>query len=310
MLKDIKGLHHVTSLAADAVMNNGFFTRTLGMRRVKKTVNFDAPDVYHLYYGDAAGTPGSVMTCFPFPGSARGRPGTGEVGETAFAVPEGAIAAWAKRLAGFDVDGLKEDEAFGAKRLHFAGPDGEVLALVETRNDSRVGWTGSRISEAMAIKGFHSASMRLRDDGATAELLRFMGYSAIESADGVTRFAISGGNGADVIDIETMPNISRALSGAGSVHHIAFAVEDRAAQLLVRQALVDAGLQVTPVIDRDYFHSIYFRAPGGVLFEIATNEPGFNRDEDKAHLGERLMLPKQHAHLRSRLEATLQPLTD
>ena len=150
--------------------------------------------------------------------------------------------------------------------------------------------------------------MRLADEGATAELLKFMGYQELDRQDGVLRLSMPGGNGADVIDIETVPNISGARLGAGSVHHIAFAVENRQTQLEVRKALLDTGYQVTPVIDRDYFWAIYFRTPGGVLFEIATNEPGFDRDEDTAHLGEALKLPTQHEHLRATLEQHLEPL--
>ncbi|PZM14064.1 VOC family protein [Rhizobium tubonense] len=308
MLDQIKGLHHVTSMAGNAKTNNQFFTDTLGLRRVKKTVNFDSPDVYHLYYGDEIGTPGSVMTYFPFGKMPRGRPGTGEVGTTVFSVPEGALAYWTDRLAAKGVDGIKADESFGQKRLHFAGPDGDGLALVEVKDDPRQAWTHGGVDADHAIRGFHSVSMRLRDDGATNELLKYMGYQIVDTHDGVKRLAIPGGNGADFVDLETMPNIARSMPGAGSVHHVAFAVENRAKQLEVRKALMDTGHQVTPVIDRDYFWAIYFRTPGGVLFEVATNEPGFNRDEDTAHLGEALKLPQQHAHLRSLIEQHLEPL--
>lgn len=307
MLTQIRGLHHVTSLASDAATNNRFFTGTLGLRRVKKTVNFDRPDVYHLYYGDEIGTPGSVMTYFPFPNMERGRSGVGEVGETVFAVPEGALGFWKQRLETMNTDGLTEEEIFGEKRLRFDGPDGDGFALVELAGDERTPWTAG-IGKDDAIRGFHSTSMRLRDDGATAELLTFMGYEQREEAAGVKRFAIAGGNGADFIDIETLSNASSAEQGAGSVHHVAFAVENRERQLEVRKALMETGFQVTPVIDRDYFWAIYFRAPGGVLFEIATNEPGFDRDEDSAHLGEALKLPTQHAHLRETLERQLQSI--
>lgn len=308
MIDQIKGLHHVTSMAASARTNNRFFTDTLGLRRVKMTVNFDAPDVYHLYYGDEAGTPGSVMTYFPFPHIARGRPGTGEVGTTLFSVPQGSFGFWTDRLTKAGVDGLKTATSFGENHLHFSGPDGDGFALVESKDDTRVPWTGNGVGEDHAIRGFHSASLRLRDEGATAELLKYMGYQEIDSQEGVRRFGVPGGNGADIIDIETMPGASDARLGAGSVHHIAFAVENREKQLEVRKALMDTGYQVTPVIDRDYFWAIYFRTPGGVLFEIATNEPGFDRDEDTAHLGEALKLPSQHAHLRAILEEQLEPL--
>jgi glyoxalase family protein len=309
-INQIRGLHHVTSMASSAPQNNAFFTKTLGMRRIKKTVNFDAPDVYHLYYGDEIGRPGGVMTYFPFPDIARGRPGVGEVGETVFSVPQDSLPFWIERLETLGVDGLKSDEQFGERRLHFGGPDGDGFALVEAKGDARPGWTQGGVAAEHAIRGFHSASLRLHDDGATAELLKFMGYDEIEKADGVRRFAVSGGNGADFIDVETLPNIAPARQGAGSVHHIAFAVPDRAAQLEVRKALMDTGYHVTPVIDRDYFWAIYFRTPGGVLFEVATNEPGFDRDEEVAHLGEALKLPRQHAHLRAKLEKFLAPLAD
>ncbi len=160
------------------------------------------------------------------------------------------------------------------------------------------------------IRGFHSTDMRLKDAAVSAELMQFMGYEKLDHADNVTRFIVPGGNEANIIDIEELPTATRSAQGAGSVHHIAFAVENRARQLEVREALLDTGYQVTPVIDRDYFYAIYFRTPGGVLFEVATNEPGFDRDEDTAHLGEALKLPSQHEHLRARLERLLQPLDD
>lgn len=308
MLDQIRGLHHITAMARSAPENNAFWTGTLGLRRVKQTVNFDEPSVYHLYYGDAAGTPGSVMTYFPFPHIARGRPGTGEVGTTVFSVPEGALGFWQERLAAAGVADLARSESFGQPRLSFSGPDRDGLALVEDKADTRAPWTGSGIGAEFAIRGFHSAELRLRDAGATEELLRFMGYAHAEDHGGLRRLVRPGGNGADIIDLETLPEAERGRLGAGSVHHIAFAVADRARQLEVRKALMDTGFQLTPVIDRDYFYSVYFRAPGGVLFEIATSEPGFARDEDTAHLGEALKLPTQHEHLRARLAQTLEHL--
>ena len=308
MMSQIKGLHHVTSLASKAGANNAFFTETLGLRRIKKTVNFDAPDVYHLYYGDEEGSPGSVMTYFPFPNAARGRRGTGEVGRTSFSVPQGTLTAWSERLDQKGASGIATDTRFGDNRLLFDGPDGDAFALVETNGDARAPWTGNGVSEEIAIRGFHSANMRLTDEGASGELLKFMGYEEIDRKDNIIRFAVSDGNEANVIDIETISNANHADQGAGSVHHIAFAVENRARQLEVREALMDTGYAVTPVIDRDYFWAIYFRTPGGVLFEVATNEPGFATDEDTAHLGQALQLPSQHAHLRDKLERTLEPL--
>ncbi len=310
MLTQINGLHHVTAMAANAQTNNDFFTKVLGLRRVKTTVNFDAPDVYHLYYGDGVGTPGSVMTYFPFPNAARGRPGTGEVGTTVFSVPSGALPFWQDRLAAHGVTGIESIPRFGEARLSFAGPDGDGLALVEAADD-RAPWTTAEISAEVAIRGFHSVDMRLSTRGAEAniELLRFMGYELVATEDNVTRMRVAGGNGADVVDI-TESDLPFAAQGAGSVHHVAFSVKDRATQLEVRQALVDAGAQITPVIDRDYFWAVYFRSPGGVLFEIATDEPGFDRDEDRDSLGQALKLPTQHEHLRPKLEKILEPIRD
>lgn len=309
MLNQIRGLHHVTSMAGDASQNNRFFTGTLGLRRVKKTVNFDAPDVYHLYYGDERGRPGSVMTYFPFPNIAKGRSGTGEVGTTAFSVPAGSLGFWQERLSADPATQPEFSERFGEQRLLFSGPDGDRFALVESADDPREPWTTGGIGAGHAIYGFHSVAMRLREAGPTDELLKFMGYEKIEHAGNVHRYRIKGaGNGAGIVDVEVEPLVNAGRQGAGSVHHVAFSVANREEQLKVRQALGDAGMQVTPVIDRDYFWAIYFRTPGGVLFEIATDEPGFDRDEDLAHLGEALKLPSQHEHLRSYLEDHLQPI--
>ncbi len=310
MITDIKGLHHVTSMAADANENNAFFTKTLGMRRVKKTVNFDAPEVYHLYYGDEIGTPGSVMTYFPFGTMPRGTRGIGEVGVTEFAVPQGSLSFWKDHLSEKGVTGLAEETAFGENRLSFDGPDGDGFALVESDLQGRTPWTGHGVSEEAGVLGFRGARFRLKDAAATGELLTYMGYQKAETEGDFTRYIVEGGNAADTIDLEQIPTAGAANQGAGSVHHIAFAVEDRAAQLRVREALMETGYQVTPVIDRDYFWAIYFRTPGGVLFEIATNEPGFDRDEDTANLGEALKLPTRYEPHRAKIEGILPPIAD
>jgi glyoxalase family protein len=310
MLRKINGLHHVTSMAEDAQINNHFFTKMLGLRRVKKTVNFDDPSVYHLYYGDELGRPGSVMTYFPFGQMPKGRRGAGEISETDFAVPRGSLDYWRERFSKADVAGLEDRKTFGEKRLRFFGPDGDGFALVEAERDGRAAWTGSDVPAGEGIQGFHGVTMRLRDGGATGELLKFMGYEPVEKQSELTRYAMPCGNGADFVDVEVLPEASPAQPGAGSVHHVAFAVANRAAQLEVRKALMDTGFQVTPVIDRDYFWAIYFRSPGGVLFEVATNEPGFDRDEDTAHLGQALKIPLRYAGLRSQIELMLTPLDD
>ena len=310
MTSPIKGLHHVTLLASGAQENNDFFTQVLGQRRVKKTVNFDRPEVYHLYYGDTVGTPGGVITYFPFPGSARGRHGAGEVGETVYSIPTGALSYWRDRLENLDVKDIAETARFGDSLLRFWGPDGEVLALVEAAGDPRSFWTGAGIPEEHAIRGFHSVALHVSDAEPMAELLDLMGYELAGKDGAHRRYAVPDGNGANVVDLLAKPDGEPAQQGAGSVHHVAFAVADRAAQLTMRGSLVDAGFQVTEVIDRDYFWAIYFRTPGGILFEVATDEPGFDRDEDIANLGTALKLPSQHAHLRASLEDSLPPLAD
>lgn len=308
MITDIQGLHHVTSLASDPRVIDHFWTTVLGLRRIKQTVNFDHPSVYHLYYGDGSGTPGSVMTYFPFPGMTEGERGSGEVSVTLLSVPPGALPFWTARLTAHEVGGLEQDDFFGSPRLLFDGPDGDRFGLCETPEDPRTPWTTAEISDQVAIRGFSGAAMRLADGDETGELLQFMGYTAGDRHGDVRQYLREGGNAANRLFIETAGPVIRAGQGAGSVHHIAFAVEDEAAHLHVRQALLDTGYQVTPVIDRDYFRAIYFRTPGGVLFEVATHDPGFDRDEPKARLGESLKLPVQHAHLRAELERKLAPL--
>lgn len=308
MATAIEGLHHVTALAGSAIATDRFFTETLGQRRVKKTVNFDAPDVYHLYYGDRLGRPGTAMTYFPFEGAQRGRRGAGEVSHTAYSVPPESLEHWRARLEQAGVAGLSGDYRFGEARLSFEGPDGERLALVE-REDARTGWDAGPVGAEMAIRGFHGVALRVADPGPMAELLRFMGYQEVGREGAVLRFVLPEHNGAGIVDLETVA-APPAGQGAGSVHHVAFAVPDQTAQDAMRTALSEAGLGVTRPIDRDYFWAIYFRTPGGILFEIATDTPGFTRDEDPDRLGAALQLPRQHAHLRPRLEAALVPLGD
>ncbi|TRD23276.1 VOC family protein [Palleronia caenipelagi] len=300
MLRQIQGLHHVTTIGSDPRAIDRFWTVDLGLRRVKKTVNFDAPDVYHLYYGDELGRPGTAMTYFPFPNAARGTRGTGEVSETRLAIPQGATGFWANRL-GAEVS----EDTFGAAVVRFEAPDGDAFAMVET-DDPRAAYAAI-VPADHAIRGFHSAALMLRDIGPTADLLRFMGYEDLERQGDTLRMHRPGGR-AHIIDLIARPGVPEATQSAGSVHHIAFSVADIAAQAEVREALTAEGFAVTRSIDRDYFRAIYFRTPGGVLFEVATDEPGFAVDEDPAELGETLKLPSQHAHLRATLEATLPAL--
>jgi len=301
MIDLITGIHHITAMANDAVANNTFYTQSLGQRRVKKTVNFDAPDVYHLYYADRVGTPGSIMTYFPFPDIGRARRGCGEVGHIAYAVPEKALKEWARRYRG-----ARRDTLFGEERLHLTGPDGEAILLVGS-DETVFQPLAQAMDLAIVPRGFHSASLRVAEAEGMDALLRLMGYVREETQGSVTRYRVAGKR-ASVIDLNIRPDMPLATRGAGSVHHIAFAVPDRAAQVSVREALLAAGYEVTPVIDRSYFHAIYFRAPGGILFEIATDEPGFAIDEPVETLGEALLLPPRHEGLRAKLERSLPSL--
>jgi glyoxalase family protein len=304
MLTDLNGLHHVTSVAGAPRDVDRFWREVMGLRRVKTTVNFDDPTVYHLYFGDRTGTPGTVMTHFPFPHAARGTPGTGETGHIAFSIPPGSAGEWEAHLAAHDVTATRET-LFGEIRLTLTGPDGERLVLIEAE-DGRTPWPG--LPTSMAIRGLHSVSLRVADRADMLPLMHFMGFSETGQEGAVTRLSDDTGGPAHVVEIEHRPDLPKAKQGAGSVHHVAFRTADRDSQARIREALTEAGHRVTEVRDRDYFWAIYFRTPGGILFEVATDEPGFTRDEPEETLGEALRLPSQHAHLRDELAARLQPL--
>lgn len=298
MIPHIQGLHHVTSFAGPPRENDAFFTGTLGLRRVKTTVNFDNPYVYHLYFGDRTGTPGTVMTHFPDRKWKQGHRGTGEVGVIAFAVPKGSLGDWARRIPN-----ATPVESFGESRLHFPGPDGETLALVEA-DDPREGW--SALPASMAITGFHSVNLVLADDAPTLDLLKAMGYQVQGHEGATTRLTMDAPVG--VIEVTHAPELPKSVEGAGSVHHIAFATDNDDQLMQIRQAVIDAGLKPTEMRDRNYFHSIYVREPGGVLFEVATRNIGFDADEPVETLGAALKLPPQHEPLRSELVKTLEPI--
>ena len=279
----------------------------MGLRRIKQTVNFDNPKVYHLYYGSDLAEPGSVMTYFPFPGLARGRPGTGEVSLVSFSIPVGSLDLWEAHLASTGAREIVRDTVFGEACIEFSAPDGDRFRLVEHLRDPRERTLGTR-GFRNKIAGFQGVTLCLGETESTAEILKAFGYqqSAVEGR--TSRFELPGGNGASVVDLRYEPELERSVEGAGSVHHVAFAVKNREDQQTVREAMLTAGHRVTHVYDRNYFFAIYFRTPGGVLFEVATYEPGFDADEDMAHLGEALKLPAQHEHLRTALEEDLIPL--
>ena len=299
--RPVAGLHHVTAISGPPQANVDFYTGTLGQRLVKKTVNFDDPGTYHLYYGDAAGSPGTILTFFPFAGAAPGREGTGQTLAYAYQTPRGAgFDAWADRH-----EGLSEGEVtqrFGARVLTLRDPHGQRVELVE---DDITG---------EALGGFHSVTLWLRDPAPTARILTgVFGYTEAghESAAGEERLRLvaPGGGVAATVDLLRRDAAPAARQGTGTIHHVAFRASDDDHQMALREALLAAGQQVTPQIDRQYFNAIYFREPGGVLFEIATDPPGFTVDEAPEALGSTLRLPPQHEHLRAQIEAHLPPLT-
>jgi len=307
-MSPVIGLHHITAISASAQGNVDFFGKLLGLRLVKKTVNFDDPGTYHLYFADHVGTPGSVLTFFPWAGVPKGIAGTGETGLTHFAVAPGTLGFWRDRLRAAGVAPVVDETIFGEPRLVSADPDGFAFALVEAAGDDRPGNATDGIEQASSIKGFRGVTLTLADGTPTRELLTgLMGYRE-EAREGALTRLVSPGTEAGVVDILEAPERRHATQGAGRIHHIAFRVADRAAQATIRETLTREGFQVTPQIDRSYFYAIYFRSPGGVLFEIATDEPGFATDESVEHLGEALQLPRQHEHLRSVIERKLPAL--
>lgn len=305
----VKGLHHVTAIASDPQRNLDFYTDTLGLRFVKKTVNFDDPGTYHLYYGDAVGNPGSVMTFFPWVGMPKGQAGVGEVGVTQFSVPEGSLDYWKNRVETKGGRVLQEGIGFGERQVLAEDPDGLSFSLAEKSNDSRAPWIGNDVSEDAAVRGFHGVTLTLADKKPTADLLTgLMGYEHVGTQGNLSRYRSLNTGEANVVDIIEDPVGRYANQGAGRVHHVAFAVDNRDDQRALRNTLIENGFNVTPVIDRNYFWAIYFRSPGGVLFEVATNEPGFTADEAEDMLGTSLKLPEQHEHIRDRIEAHLPAL--
>ena len=316
-MSSVLGIHHVTAIASDPQRNVDFYAGVLGLRLVKRTVNFDDPQTYHLYYGDEVGTPGSIMTFFPWPGARRGRVGSGQVAVTSFAVVPGAIAFWIERLVrhGIKYQGpTKRGTGTGAdveQVISFVDPDGLMLEIVgHPAAEARPAWADAPgIPREHAIHGFHGVTLWL--DSATASekiLIDTLGFRPVRDEGSTRRYEAGDGGPGALVDVRTIGDFGGGVGGAGTVHHVAFRVPNDEAELEVRRQVSSAGLHPTPVIDRNYFHSVYFREPGGVLFELATNPPGFAIDEPIEHLGERLMLPSQYEPHRADIEAVLPPL--
>lgn len=304
----VGGIHHVTAIAADPQVNVDFYTGVLGLRFVKKTVNQDDPLTYHLYYGDTLGRPGTAMTFFPFPGVPAGRPGRGQVYATGFSVPPAALERWPQRLERHGVTVTGEDERFGVPVLRLADPDGLVVELVGDADVAgEPGWPDGPVPAEDAVRAFAGVRLASAAPEKTADLLTgLLGYTEAGSGDDATRFVVADAERAGALDLLAEAPAGRP--GAGTVHHVAFRVPDDDTQVAMQQRLTEAGLQPTPVIDRYYFRSVYFREPGGILFEIATDGPGFTVDEDVDSLGTELKLTAAHEPMRERIEANLPPI--
>jgi glyoxalase family protein len=306
----VHGLHHVTAICGEPQANLDFYTGALGLRLVKRSVNQDAPDTYHLFYADAVGHPGTDLTFFPWPQMPPARPGAGLAVEVGFAVPPGSLDFWAARLAAAGQRPAATETRFGEPVLRLTDPHGLPLALTESGAARDFApWSESPVPAGHQIRGFHAVRLWERDPAATARFLTgVLGFTAAGEAEGWRRFAAAQGGSGTLVELREAPDGRRGAWGTGGVHHVAFRVADDAEQAAVRERVEQAGRQPTPVIDRFWFRSVYFREPGGVLFELATDGPGFAVDEDPSHLGERLVLPPWLEPHRREIESALPPL--
>ena len=310
MPKPIVGLHHITAIASDPQRNLDFYTEVLGLRFVKRTINFDDPGTYHFYFGDDAGSPGTILTFFPWPGTTRGSFGIGEAATTSFSVPLTSLGFWEARLLNAGVPAERTVKRFDEEVLSFTDPDGMKLEFVghAGARESRAPRT-SKIPSEHSIRGFFGVTLCEGGFEKTAAVLVTMGFQKIAESGNRFRFTAEGNALGNHVDLLVEPDLRQGRLGAGSVHHIAFRAADDVSQLEWREILVASSLDVTPVLDRTYFHSIYFREPGGVLFELATDPPGFAFDEPIESLGEGLKLPSWLEPQRQRVEAALPSIT-
>lgn len=315
-MASVLGIHHVTAIASDPQRNLDFYAGLLGLRLVKRTVNFDDPETYHFYFGDEVGTPGSILTFFPWPGARRGRQGTGQVAVTSFSVLPSALGYWLERLVrhGIDHEGPRRrgpDGAAAEQVIAFRDPDGLMLEIVAHAGaEARPAWgQAPGIPREHAIHGFHGVTLWLdRGDATERVLVDTLGFRPVHEDGTTRRYAVGDGGPGRLVDVRSIGGFLTGAGGAGTVHHVAWSVATDDEELAVRERVEQAGLSPTPVIDRSYFHSVYFREPGGVLFELATNTPGFATDEPVERLGERLMLPPQYEPHRAQIEAVLPPI--
>jgi glyoxalase family protein len=308
MMPQTTGIHHVTAISGGPQRNVDFYAGTLGLRLVKKTVNFDDPETYHLYYGDGAGSPGTIMTFFPWAHAPGGRIGAGQLVVTSFSIPTASLGYWTERLVEKSVRFEKPRDRFGDTVLSFEDQDRLRIELVATE-DGRQGWSGGPVRAEHSVRGFHHVALAVEATDRTAALMTdTLGFRQVDEAEGRIRLSAGEGEPGDLVDVVNAAGFPHGSMGVGTVHHVAFRVPDEETQLALREEVAVLGFSVTPVLDRNYFRSIYFREPGGVLFEIATDSPGFAIDEDPEHLGEDLKLPPWLETRRDRLEEVLPSL--
>ncbi len=306
---EVPGIHHVTAIAGDAQRNVDFYSGTLGMRLVKLTVNYDEPTIYHLYYGDATGRPGSLLTFFPWPGASRGRLGTGMAADVALRIPLDAAAYWAERLALHGVQTARMSVRGRGEVIAFKDPDGLALELVARAGpDDAPPWDGGAVPPRYAVREISGVTLFVKRAAETAAVLGRLGLRRQTVRGNRFHCAAEGGGPGTAVDVAEFPLLAPGAVSAGTIHHVALRAPDVAAQRALAAAIAGAGLAVTPIVDRTYFRSIYFREPGGVLLEIATDGPGFGVDEPVRSLGSDLKLPESLAHLKQRLERQLPPL--
>jgi catechol 2,3-dioxygenase-like lactoylglutathione lyase family enzyme len=310
MGKEILGIHHITAIAGDPQKNVDFYAGVLGLRLVKLTVNFDDPGTYHLYYGDGAGHPGTILTFFPWPGAPKGRHGTGQVTHTSFGVPEGSIEFWTRRLADHRIAVQGPEERFGEEFISFSDSDGMRIELISAKSvSSERLYEAGPVPREHAIRGFHSATLSEEGYQKTATLLtKTLGFKLVQQEGNRFRYAAASGEPGAMVDVLCAPEEPAGRLAAGTVHHIAWRTRDDDQQREWLDEIGRLGYNVSPVMDRKYFHSIYFREPGNILFEIATDPPGFAVDEPLDELGSKLVLPPWLERVRPQLEAVLPPL--
>jgi glyoxalase family protein len=304
------GIHHITAIAGDPQRNLDFYSGVLGLRLVKLTVNFDDPATYHFYYGDETGQPGSILTFFPWPGGRPGRVGAGQIATVGLAIPAQSLGFWIERLLSHGIKYQGPARRFEEQVLSFSDPDGLLLELVAaTEADAMVPWSDGPVSPEHAIRGIHGATIWEDGDNGTANLLTgTLGFQTVAEESGLLRLAAPAAGPGRVVNLRPAAGFWGGAGGVGTVHHMAFRAPTDQEQLEKRAEIEASGLGITPVIDRQYFHSVYFREPGGVLFEIATDGPGFAIDEPAAELGNQLKLPPMYEANRRQIQRALPPL--